>query len=99
MTLPGRVPFSVMVWQLRARLVIADELRQTEVEDLGKTVVRDHQVFRLEVPMHDPCLVGLREPIGNRGGNLQRAPSRHRPGLEQLSQRLAFDELHADVGL
>ena len=76
-----------------------DELRQAEVEDLGKAVVRDHQVFRLEVPVHDPRLVGLREPVGDRGGNLQRAPQRHRPRLQHLSQRLAFDELHADVGL
>ena len=84
--------------QRRARLAIADELRQTEVQDLGVTVVRDHQVFRLQVAVHDPCLVGLREPVGDRGSDLQRAPRRHRPGLQHLSQGLALDQFHAMYG-
>ena len=99
MTLPGRVPFSVMVCSAARASASSDELRQAEVEDLGKPVVRDHQVFRLEVPVHDPRLVRLREPVGDRRGNLQGAAERQRPGVQHLTQRLALDELHADVGL
>ena len=99
MTLPGRVPASVTVCESGSRLAIADEFRQAEVEDLGETVARDHQVFRLEVAVHDARLMGLREPVGDRGGHLQRAPRLHRPGLQNLSQGLPLDELHAEIGL
>ena len=38
-----------------------DELRQSEVKDLGVTIGRDHDVVGLEIPMDDSGVVSLRE--------------------------------------
>ena len=49
--------------------------------------------------MHDAGGVGLGQPVGHLRGDVQRPARRQaRPG-QQLAQRLAFDQLHADVGL
>ena len=44
-----------------ARCSRLDELGQSEVEDLGMTIGRDHDVVGLEISMDDTGVVSLRE--------------------------------------
>ena len=48
------------------------EFRQSEVENLRVAVAADHQVFRLQVAVDDARLVGLRQPLGDLDGDVQR---------------------------
>ena len=43
----------------------AHQLREAEVEDLDEAVARDHDVLGLQVAVHDPGGVRLREPVGD----------------------------------
>ena len=77
---------------------IVDELRETEIENLGEAVVRHHQVLGLEIAMHDARIMCFRKTVGDRRRDLQRASRRQRSSLQDFSERLALDELHADEG-
>ncbi len=68
-------------------------LRQSEVEDFQVTVVRDDEVFGLEVAVNDPLLVGRRQSAGDLAGEGHRLLRRD-PSRELLAERLAFEELH-----
>ena len=46
--------------------------RQTEVEDLGVTVLRQKDVLGLDVAVDDPLLVGGREPLRNLPRDVER---------------------------
>ncbi len=78
-------------------LLRLQELGEAEVEDLDRPVLRDHDVFGLQVPVNDPGLVRLGEAVGHLVGEVEQALGRQRPGMEHLAQRLAVDELHRDV--
>jgi hypothetical protein len=71
-------------------------LGQAEVEHPQATLVIDHDVVRLEVPMRDPRPMGAADRIGERDADL-RQPTRRKaiPG-QHLGQRLPFHELHRD---
>ena len=43
----------------------AGQLRQAEVEDLHHTRLRDEQVGRLDVPMHDACTMRLCQSLSD----------------------------------
>ena len=78
---------------------VGDELGEAEVEQLHEAVGRDHDVLGLEVAVHDPGGVRLREPVRHLGADVEDAAGCERVALgHQLAQRLAVDELHHDVG-
>ena len=76
--------------------LVLQELREAEVEDLDDAVLRDHDVLGLQVPVDDPGGVRLGEPVGDLAGDVEQAPRRQRPGLQDFPQGLPLDELHRD---
>ena len=74
------------------------QLCQAEVDDLQVAVVRDEQVFGLEVTVNDAARVHLAEGVCRLTGVLERLTELQRASLEHLAQRGAFDVLHGDVG-
>ena len=85
--------------RLLARLGLrGGHLRQPEVEDLHEAVLRDHHVFGLQIPVHDPRPVRLGQPLGHLGGERDQPLHGERPVGEQLSKRRSVDELHREIG-
>jgi hypothetical protein len=72
--------------------------RQSEVEQLDVAVARNHDVFRFEIAMRDATLVSAAEDVGDFRGDAERLAQLHRSAGHETAQRLAFDELHRDVG-
>ena len=73
------------------------QLRQPEVQDLHETVLRDHDVLGLQVPVHDAGLVRLGEPARDLGRDFEGLLDGERAGFQQLPQRPAVDQLHGQV--
>ena len=73
------------------------QLRHAEVDDLQVAVLRDEQVFGLEVTVNDAARVHLAEGVCRLTGVLERQTEVQRASLEYLAQRAAFDVLHGDV--
>ena len=73
------------------------ELGEAEVEDLGEAVGRDHEVAGLEVAVHDPCGVGLGEPLGGLREVAEQRPQVGSLLVDDLGERLAADHFHRDV--
>ena len=71
-------------------------LRDPEVRDLHASVVGDHQVLGLEVPVHDVVGVGVRE--AGEDALEHAADLRQRELADPRPQRAARDVLHRDVG-
>ncbi len=71
-------------------------LRQPEIQHLH-SAGRQHDVARLQVPVHDPRTVRLIQSVGNLDGGLNRLRHRHRPALQPRRQRLAFHVLQHQV--
>ena len=73
------------------------QLRQAEVEDLDVPVAAHHEVFRLQIAMHDPGAVRRRQCRSHLHRNLQRLADRHAaPAREQRAEGLALDELRGN---
>ncbi len=66
--------------------------RQTEIEDLGASIARQHDVFRLQIAMHDAGRVRRREGRGDLPGEIEQPAQRQGPALENLAQRFALDQ-------
>jgi hypothetical protein len=76
---------------------LGHQLGQTEVQDLYQTVFCDHQVLRLEIPVHDTSRVCLRETFRDLPGERECLLGGEGTVLHELSKRLPLDELHDDV--
>ena len=70
---------------------------QPEVEQLqpGRG---EEDVRRLEIAMHDALAVQDRQGVEHDGGSAHRIVGRHRAAGQPVGERLAFDELHRDIG-
>ena len=77
--------------RLRRRVVL---LRQSEIEDLHRTLGRHHHVGGLEIAMRDPACVRGADRIGEWHGNLQQPVERQAAARDQFRQRAAVDQLH-----
>ncbi len=73
------------------------ELRQAEVEDLDDAVLRDHDVFGLQVAVDDPGGVRLGEPVGDLVRDVEQPLGRQRTALHHFPQGLPVHQLHRDV--
>ncbi|MCO5166527.1 MAG: protein kinase [Planctomycetes bacterium] len=79
------------------RLVVEDP-RQAEVGDLRLEVLVEEDVARLEVAVHDPLVVSVRDRARHLGEDPERlAPLE--PARDRLAQVAARGEGHDDVGL
>ncbi len=74
-----------------------DELRQAEVQDLGVAVLGDHDVLRLQVPVHDPGRVGRGEAVADLDGEVEHLLRRHGSGGREVLEGRTLDQLHGDV--
>ena len=70
-----------------------EDLRETEIQQL-RAALREHDVPRLEVPVHDTLPVRLVERVGDLHPDRQELVQSHRPLREAGHERLALDELH-----
>lgn len=72
--------------------------RDPEVHDLGVSVLINHDVSRLEVPVDDPQAMGLSEPLGDLTGDRDGRARGHGMRLpDQALQVVAPHALHGDV--
>jgi hypothetical protein len=46
------------------------QLGKTEIEDLDEAVLRDHDVFRFQIAVHDPSCVCLGQPVRDLSSDL-----------------------------
>src|SRR5215472_8433491 len=70
--------------------------RQPEVQQFC-TAGGQHNVPRLQVPVHNPCAMRLIQRIRDLCSVLQHLLQRQRPLLQPLRQRLSFHTLHHQV--
>src|SRR6266508_3892703 len=74
-----------------------EELGQTEIENLDETVLGDHDVFGLQVPVDDPRRIRLSEALSDLHADVEQSLGRERSASSQLSQARAVYEFHGDV--
>ena len=70
---------------------------QSEIEDLGAPVAREHDVLRLEIAVYDGLRVSRRQRFGHLYGDLHHAALRQGAAFQQVAQGLAFDQFADDV--
>ncbi len=70
---------------------------QSEIEDLGAPVARQHDVLRLEIAVYDCPSVRCRQRIGHLSGDLHHAALRQSAAFQQVAQSLAFDQFADNV--
>ena len=73
------------------------QFRESEVGDFHPSTLVDQDVFRLDVPMHDPFVVSELQRLTNLRYDRQRLGRPERSGLNCLSQVRTVHELHYDV--
>ena len=71
-------------------------LRDSEVEDLDHAGVRDLDVLRLEIAVHDPLAVRLLQSRGDLPGDGEALVHGQGAGRQELGQGGALDQLHHD---
>ena len=76
--------------------VLGVRLGEAEVEHLDLPVRRELDVGRLQVPVHDALLVGLRERVRDLRGDPERLVDRDAPAREPLGQVLALHQLERE---
>jgi len=72
------------------------KFRQPEIEDLGVPVLGDHDVSRLDVPVHDAVPVGAHQAACNRQSDLEHLARGKRRFLQALGQGHPIVIGHAD---
>ena len=78
------------------RRVSPPQLGQPEVQEL-RPRLRQHDVARLQVPVHDALPMGRVQRLGDLDGALERLLQRQRPLLQPLGEGLALQVLHHQV--
>lgn len=73
---------------------IGTTFRQAEIQDLDRAVRPHFDVGRFQVPMDDAKFVRGFESISDLPGNGTRVSNRKRATLDDVGERLPFDELH-----
>jgi len=73
------------------------KFRQTEIQHLGRTVARNHQVLRLEIAMNDANLVRFGETVGNLRRDCDRLAKWNRARGEQRTHRFSIHQFHCDI--
>ncbi len=71
-----------------------EEFGEAEIEQLDLTLVGEHHVFRLEIPVDDAVLMSVSQPVGDRCADLQPLLQGQASIGENLAQGLPFDQLH-----
>ena len=74
-----------------------DLFGQPEIEYLGAPIARHHDVFGLDVAMHDPGRMRRCQCVRHLPSQFDHAALRQRATLDPLAQGFAFDELDDDV--
>ena len=75
-----------------------NQLCQPEVQDLDASILRDEEVLGLQVPVHDPLLVGGGEAVRDLDRVFDRLPLGQRAGGDPPPQRFPFEQLRDDIG-
>src|SRR5437879_6185984 len=81
--------FGVRRWRL-------SQLSKTKVKDLHVAIFAKHDVFRLDVSMHDSSSLGCRKCTGDLNGNIKSFVQGEWLFIHQLTQRLAFNKFRDD---
>src|SRR5207302_8260590 len=82
-----------------ARWRIAEELRDAEIKDLQAPLIRDEEVFWLQVPVHDPCLVRRGEAVRELQREIGRLFRSKGSVAQESAKRRAVQQLAHDVRL
>ncbi len=70
------------------------DFRQTEVEQLGRSAVRDEDVAGFQIAVNDPVRMRGVERVGDRCRQLQKLGQRQRAAREAVAQAFALQKLH-----
>ena len=76
----------------------ANQLRQSEVENLDSAFRGHEQIGRFDIAVHDAAFVRRRERAGDLDGIVDHQARRQRPPVHPLPQRLADEQLGDDPG-
>src|SRR5262249_15785108 len=68
------------------------EFRQAEVENLDAAILRDEQVLRLQITMHDAFGMGGGQPVGNLLSVVNNNAHRQRAFVQLFAQYFAFQQ-------
>ena len=90
----GHAPLRLPSWSRRS--VPGLELRDAEVQHLDSTLVRHHDVGRLDVTMHDTLLVRSADGVGQLDGPVEEAGPREPVPRDVAHERLSVDHLHRE---
>jgi hypothetical protein len=76
--------------------IVANALRQSEIEHLCLAALGDENVRRLDIAMHDSLRVRGGERLSHMDRNLEQLLQFHRLAMDELFQALALQLLHHD---
>src|SRR6266436_6802528 len=79
-------------------LRLRGDLRQTEIENLRLTSIRDEDVRGLDVPMDDALRMCRVESVGNLDAQIEHRFDLQRLASDPVPECLAFQQLHGDEG-
>ncbi len=74
-----------------------EQFRQAEIQNLGGTVTRDHQILRLQIAMNDSNCVRFGESVGNLRGDGDSFAEWNWARGQQFPHRLPSNQFHGDV--
>ena len=74
------------------------ELRESEIEDFRVAVGTQHDVFGLDIAMHETAGMRRRQSAGELDADVHHVAHRQRALLQAVPQRLTLDELGDEVG-
>ena len=80
------------------RRPVADQLGETEIEDLDAPVFRQEDVRRLQIAVNDPNRVRGSEAAGDAERNFDRGGGRERASAKALRERFAIEKLGDQIG-
>jgi len=83
----------------RGLLAVRQHLGETEIQNLHVTVVRQHDVGRLQIAMHDAGVMRGAQSGGELQQDGRRVCDTDGPALDPLAQRLALVKRHGDEQL
>src|SRR5271168_5091274 len=77
-------------------MLLRRQLGQAEIENLGLSALRDEDIRRLDVTVHDSTRMGGIERVRDLDGDIEQLVSLEGTARNPMLERLAFQQLHSN---
>lgn len=74
-----------------------DQLGKSEVENFDAAIAQDEDIFRLQVAMHDPAIMGGGQAVRDLRATLDGFALRHRATFQHRPQAFAFEQFGDEI--